>query len=145
MAKKEEHGTFQEHSGYVAVLIARSVEEAEHYCQLFNDHDIDAIMGDGDLDDLQAKCELTEGPAIGGVPVLVSEEMLDEAKEILADRENLDEFQAAGDQCLDEQEDEEEDFGFVEEELGEDLDEDEGLLYEEDASDYDQDDQEEAF
>jgi len=139
MAKKEEFKASQEHGGYVAVLIARSFEEAEYYCQLFNDHDIDAIIGDEDLDDIEARCNLARDAAICGVPVLVAEEMLDEAREIIADREDLDEFQVANDRGLDEDDDEE--FSFVEEAIDEDVDKDADLLDDED--DYDQDDEEE--
>ena len=145
MAKKEEFGTSQEHGGYAAVLVARSLEEAEHYCQLFNDHDIDAVIGDGDLDDVRTERKLTGDSAIGGVPVLVAEEMLDEAKEIIADREDLDEFQVANEQHLDEDDDDEEEFSFVEEEIDEDMPKNENLLYEDDEEDGDEDEEEDAL
>ena len=131
-----------ETSGYVLVLVARSASEAEHYCQLFSDHDIPATIGDED------ETEHFRTPSalpMGGVPVLVAEEMLDEAKEIVADREDVEEFRVVfeEDDLEDDDEDETEEFGIVEE-LEDDLEDDTSDLLVED-DDYDEDEDDEEF
>jgi len=128
MARKEESGVSKkDRHGFVPVVVVRTRAEAEEYCQLFSDHDIPAKMGDGDSDE-------TDAPAIDGVPVLVEEDRLDEAKEIIADREDLEEFQAADDEDELDDDDDEEDFHFVEDELG-GIEEDDDLLYDDDDED----------
>lgn len=87
---------------YVAAVIARSVDHAEMYRQLFEDHDIPSILGTEDEAPGPEDDALAEGAALAqGIPVLVPEGLLDEASEIIADREDFDE--------LDEEDDLEED------------------------------------
>lgn len=120
MARKEEFGiSKKDRHGFVPVMVVRSREEAEEYCQLFSDHDIPAKMGDDD----SVESGLS---AVGGIPVLVEREMLGEAKEIIADREDLEEFQVVDDDDDQDNEDDE-DFHFVEDELSE-IDEEKDLL-----------------
>ena len=77
---------------YVAVVVARSSEHAETYRELLADHDIPSILGteDGSGSDDDTS---EEGPAMTrGIPVLVPEGLLDEAGEIIADREDFEEL-----------------------------------------------------
>jgi len=81
-------------NGLVAVVFARDENEAEQYCELLEDHDIPAIIGDekmGEADEGAAKGAV---PAISrGVPVLVPEILLDEAGEVVADHDDTGDFQ----------------------------------------------------
>ena len=75
----------------VPVVFARSVEEAEQYRQLLEDHDIEAIIGGEDFETC-IDVEAARGKRAHGLPVLVPETCLDEAGEVIANREELDEF-----------------------------------------------------
>jgi hypothetical protein len=131
---------------YMSAFFARNIEEAEEYCELLSDHDIPARAG---LDEeLLAKADPEHRAAsrrgmTHGVPVLVPESLLDEASEIIADREGFDEFE--DEEETDEEEDEE-DFGLGEVAAvdllgGEDDDEDEEeSLFGDDEEDEDEDD-----
>lgn len=106
-----------ESNEYVPAVFARSVDEAEYFRELLNDHDIPAIIGTEDKD------ESTDHAAMSrGVPVLVPDAFLDEASEIIADREDLDEFE---DDEEDQDEEDEEDEFTIEEVDGEEDEEDE--------------------
>jgi hypothetical protein len=132
---------------YMSAFFARNIEEAEEYCELLSDHDIPARAG---LDEeLLAKADPEHRAAsrrgmTHGVPVLVPESLLDEASEIIADREGFDEFE--DEEETDEEEDEE-DFGLGEVAAvdllgGEDDDEDEEeSLFGDDEEDEDEDDE----
>lgn len=105
-AKEEKYDPSEEEfADFVPAAFARSVEEAEVYRELLNDHDIPAIVG---LDeDLKAE-DAPKGRRRGmthGVPVLVPEALLDEASEVIADREDADEF-AEEDEVEEEEEEE---------------------------------------
>ena len=75
----------------VPAVFARSVEEAEVYRELLDDHDIPAIVASDDgVEHLgEGVPEMTHG-----VPIMVPEPMLDEAGEVIADREDLVPFQS---------------------------------------------------
>jgi hypothetical protein len=134
---------------YMSAFFARNIEEAEEYCELLSDHDIPARAG---LDEeLLAKADPEHRAAsrrgmTHGVPVLVPESLLDEASEIIADREGFDEFE--DEEETDEEEDEE-DFGLGEVAAvdllgGEDDDEDEEeSLFGDDEEDEDDDEDDE--
>jgi len=140
MAGEEEFSlSDKERTKFVPAMVARSREEAELYLQLFIDHDIPARIGDGELDEGGEVCRRLahRSGLTRGVPVLVSLERLDEANEIIADREDLDEFQVESEEVQDE---EDEEFGFVDdpgtnasEPLGEDEDDEEEDLYFDDS------------
>ena len=130
---------------YMSAFFARNIEEAQEYCELLSDHDIPARAG---LDEeLLAKADPEHRAAsrrgmTHGVPVLVPESLLDEASEIIADREGFGEFE--DEEETDEEEDEE-DFGLGEVAAGdllggEDDDEDESL-FGDDEEDEDEDDE----
>jgi len=109
---RQEQRSSGEYGGFVPVVFARSIERSEHYQQLLIDHDIPAIIGsDGDLADEQACGLYRRGGMTQGVPVLVPEVLLDEASEIIADRENLNEFEGPEDKS----DEEDENFGLHEE------------------------------
>ena len=143
---------------YVVVFFAKSIVEAEEYCELLSDHDIPARAG---LDeeflgevDPEHRAASRRGMT-HGVPVLVPESLLDEASEVIADREDFDEFE--DDEDADEEEDEdEEDFGIgevaeagllgdVDDDDDEDDEDDEESLFgddDDDEEDEDEDDEE---
>ena len=123
-----------EHSGFVPVVVAHSADEAEQYCELLSDHDIPAMIGDDGLaaDADNETCPNPKSCISRGVSVMVPEALLDEASEIIADREDLDEFRIDDD---DDENDDDEDFELEEEsgiEAGEDPDSEEDLFFEED-------------
>ncbi len=94
-------------SEMVTVIVARSEDEAEEYVELLSDHDIPAVVGtDGELDEDAPK------PRRGltrGVPVLVPEVLLDEASEVIADRESVEGLPVGDEDEDEEDEDEDED------------------------------------
>ena len=105
---------------FVPALIARSHEEAEGYCDLLNDHDIPAVIGDKAAEDAASLADRHRGMT-RGVPVLVPEVLLDEASEIIADREDDEDFRLADDEPAEDDEDDE--FEYDEEESDKKLDE----------------------
>lgn len=104
----------EEHTGFVPAVFARSAEEAEQYSELLNDHDIPTIVGMDEDPSQDNQCRKVVGKSgmTHGVPVLVPDVLLDEASEIIANREDLDEFKVAEEQLED---DEDEVFGLHEE------------------------------
>ena len=101
---------------YVAAFFARNIDEAEEYCELLSDHDIPARAG---LDEeLLAEADPDHRAAsrrgmTHGVPVLVPESLLDEASEVIADREDFDVF-GDGEEADEEEDEDEEVFGLGE-------------------------------
>ena len=104
----------EDHEQFVPAVFARSAAEAEVYCELLNDHDIPAIVGDEDHHDQdQDEDGLDRDGMTHGVPVLVPDALLDDAGEIIAVQEELDEFAPAKSEEPDDDEDED-DFGLCE-------------------------------
>jgi hypothetical protein len=139
---------------YVPAVFARSKEEAEEYRQLLDDYDIPAIIP-AEEDEAALLSRRGKAGMSRGVPILVPEAMLDEASEVIADRDNADEFDV--DEDDDGELDEDDEFLVEEEAVGElveppddpdeeededDDEEDEDFLKEDDSSDEDADDQE---
>jgi hypothetical protein len=94
------------------VVFARDSEESYHYCELLADHGIVGIVA-GDGDDLDADDAIAAGEGVGmtsGVAVLVEDALLDEAGVVIADREDLGEFQFDED---DETEDDDDELDFA--------------------------------
>ncbi len=135
---------------FVPVVFARSVDQAEVYCELLNDHDIPAMVGD--VEDEDDSAERTPSMA-RGVPVLVPEALLDEAGEVIAEREDAEGEFELGEEDVDDEEDDE--FDELDEEftpgppveaedeyLGDldDLDDEDGLDDEDDEEDEDDED-----
>jgi len=128
--------------GFVSAAFARDQEEAQQYRKLLEDHDIPAIVGQEDLGAGQNETrEVSSKRMPRGVPVLVPEVLLDEAGEVIADRDD-----AGGLQCDQgaDLEDDEDEFEFTEgldEKPELDVDDDEFL--EDEGSDQDDDEDEE--
>lgn len=99
----------EDYDEFVPAVFSRSREEADVVCELLNDHDIPAMVGTEDqTDEPDRGSEMTHG-----VPVLVPDVLLDEASEIIADREDAEEFSPAAEEDDDEEEDDDDvDFGF---------------------------------
>jgi hypothetical protein len=121
--EEEFEGQEEEYSDFVPAVFARSLNEAQKYQELLNDHDIPAIVGldeelqsEDDTPHVKRRKGMTHG-----VPVLVPEVLLDEASEVIADREEHDEFETDEDDDLEDDEDEEEEEFELEE--GEELEE----------------------
>ena len=109
--KRKGRGPYEsEAEDFVPAVVARSHEEAEEYRELLNDHDIPAIL-QTDEEEPPGKAARARPPGVQGisrgVAVLVPEAMLDEASEIIADRE-YDDIKVAEDRGEDEDEEEEE-------------------------------------
>lgn len=145
---------FSKDDELVPVVYGRDEDEAEEYRQLLEDHEIEATVG---FDALAETPEDTDDRAISrGIPVLVPDSLLDEASEIIADREDTEDFEVE-DEFEEDEEEEEDEFSLEldEEELVSGpagyLDDDDELeddeLFEDDDDDYDAefDDEEEDF
>lgn len=113
----------------VPAVFARDAEEAQQYCELLADHGIVGIVASDGVDTEDADIHGGAGEGIGmtrGVAVLVEDAMLDEAGLVIADREDLAEFQFDEDEETDD--DDEDELAFaqgIDSELPEDSDPDE--------------------
>ena len=135
---------------YVPAFFARNIAEAEEYCQLLGDHEIPAragldeeLLADADPDHRAA----SRRGMTHGVPVLVPECLLDEASEIIADREDLDEFGEGEEDDVEDDEDEE-DFGLGEvapDELLVDEEEEEEPIFGDGDEEEEEDEEDEEF
>lgn len=98
------------HSNFVPVVLARNEEEAMEYQELLGDHDIFATFtmsgNDGGINADALRSQMSRG-----IPVMVPDVLLDEASEIIADREDVDEFAVDG-EGFDDDDDCEYDEGF---------------------------------
>lgn len=88
----------EDFGGYVPVVYAHSFEQADWYCQLLEDHDIPAIM-DEDYEPPPARSKRQHS----GVPILVPESMLTDAKECISQLDEMESF------CEEDDDDESED------------------------------------
>ncbi len=107
---------------YIPAVYARNEEDAEKYCALLEDHDIPVMVGH--------LAQETPGRGASSmsrsVPILVPEEFLDEASEIIADSEDTQDF--LDEEELEDEEEEDEEFDFAdniddEDDLGQDEEE----------------------
>ena len=137
--EEEFEGQEEEYSDFVPAVFARSLNEAQKYQELLNDHDIPAIVGlDEELQSEEDTPHVKRRKGMThGVPVLVPEVLLDEASEVIADREEHDEFDTDEDDDLEDDEDdeEEEEFELEEGEELEEKEEEEGDEFEEEDED----------
>jgi hypothetical protein len=90
---------------FVPAVFARNEEDAEKYRKLLEDHDIEAVVGYDELEN-HLDTNVVSGGVAHGLPVLVLESLLDEASQIIADREDLDEFEADDEESDEDDEDE---------------------------------------
>ena len=137
MALEEEpfEGVEGGHEEFVPAVFARSAEEAEAYCELLNDHEIPAIIGDeANYDEEADEAVPTVKGMTHGVPVLVPEPWLDEAGQLIAVQDELDDFTVDDDEDDDEDEDEHDEFGLheLDEEALDDDEEDDDLFDDDD-------------
>lgn len=144
MAKEEEEFDPTEDQGdFVPAVYVKTIEQAEEYRELLNDHDIPAMVGEEEGGRRRGVSR--------GLPVLVPEVLLDEASEIIAEYEEeaqLDEEDEELDEDEDEEEEEDEEFEFDEDEDEDDLDEDDefeedDLFEEEEPGEEEEQDEEE--
>jgi len=99
---------------FVPVVFARSPQEAQRYRQLLEDHDVEAFVGYKAIEGWgEVNYDISEG-----TPILVSENSLADAEEIIADRDEQDEFitDGLGEASDEEEEDEYEDLSPTSEE-----------------------------
>ena len=120
--KIEDHG-HDEADQYVPVLYAHSVEEAERYCQLLEDHDIPAIVDD-DYEDLES---FDSSDVRQGVAVLAPGSFQEEAQALIANLEELGELVGQDGGSLDEGNEHDNGSGFPED----DYDFEEGEVFDE--------------
>lgn len=137
--RNKDEGDEQEFEGedlgrFVPAVYARDVDEALELQELLEDHDILVKIGEEDEDDRPRKTKgktIRKSAAARGVPVLVPEEMLEEAREIIAERNEIDEFDDVDDEVEDEDDDEDAEAGEKDdedEEIDEEFDIAEGEL-----------------
>ncbi|MDD4888762.1 MAG: DUF2007 domain-containing protein [Phycisphaerae bacterium] len=150
MAKKKEkkkNGEPAKPQEFVPVIYARSATEAEFYKGLLTSNDIPAVI------------EEEAGEVIGmpssivgqGVPILVPDELLDEASEIIAEHgnneeeEELDEYEDIDEESddLDEEFDDDDELDDEAEDEDEELDDLDDDLDDDDVDDLDELDEEE--
>jgi len=94
----------------VVAAILRSLDQAEEVRQLLADHDVPALTATEDK--LESLEDLVDGPVpsggADGTAVLVPADVLDEASEIIAEREEFENL-ATDDDALDDDEDDDDD------------------------------------
>lgn len=111
-------------SGFVPAVFVRSMDEAERFRELLDDHDVPAVVATDDEIAESEDGETRSGRLAGmtqGVAVLVPEAMLDEASRVIADFEDAEGFHAAADEFDDDDDDEEDEFGLEEEVVDDNL------------------------
>ncbi|MHC4985737.1 MAG: putative signal transducing protein [Planctomycetota bacterium] len=100
---------------FVPVAVARTADQAEEFRHLLEDHDIPVMVGiDGEGDDLgpDAVAAGSVDELSRGIAVLVPEDRLDEAGEVIAEREGFDRF---AEEDVDDSDDDDEEFGLADE------------------------------
>lgn len=126
--KRNEKSPSDDSPVMVPAVYAASETEAQWYVDLLNDHDISAVIGDDDdAAPAGGKGSGSRGRRLSrGMPVLVPEAVLDEASEIIAESEEMEEFNTVVDDEESEEDEEDDDLeeGFVEDGLDEDDDDD---------------------
>ncbi len=95
-----------EYNDYVTAVVARNRGEAEQYRNLLSDHDIPAVVDEEELDKTEESPPRSKG-IIRGVQVLVPEVLLDEASEVIADREDAEDFGVDSEDAVSDDDDEE--------------------------------------
>lgn len=101
---------------YVPVVMARDRDEAEEYRQLLSDHDIVARLSDENEDGMDEEHLQARELGMGhGVAVLVPDVFLDEASEVIADHEDVEDFIDTSDNFVASRGDEKE-FGYPDQE-----------------------------
>ncbi len=117
----------KEFGEFVPAVFARSEEDAEKYQKILEDHDIPVVLSDETgPQEREEDLPIPRRNMTRGVAVMVPDALLDEASEIIADREDTEEFEEDDELFDDEEEDEFDlDEEFTEEDLGFDEEDDE--------------------
>lgn len=76
---------------FVPVAFAENEDQAQIYRQALDDHGIDALVGFDELEK-HVDPETVTGEMSTGIPIFVTEEYLDEASEVIAQRADIDDF-----------------------------------------------------
>lgn len=110
MSENEDSFDEDELGEFVPAVVARSAEEAETYRVLLHDHDIPAVVAtDEGLDELAEDGRMIQrGTMSHGTPVLVPENLLDEAGQVISEREGFRDLDLAAEEADDDDEDESE-------------------------------------
>jgi len=139
MAADEEifEGEEEDYGEYVPVVVARSLDEAEIYRELLDEHDIPVIVGSKDEEG--GRKSKRKGIS-HGVQILVPEEFLDEASEIIAEQQESDEFEDEEEEDEEEADEEDEE---EEDEEEEELEADDEFLDEDELEDVEEEEEEE--
>ncbi len=95
-----------EYDEYVTAVVARNRGEAEQYRDLLSDHDIPAVVDEEELDKTEESASRSKG-IVRGVQVLVPEVLLDEASEVIADREEAEDFGVDSEEAISDKDDDE--------------------------------------
>lgn len=82
MPADDEVYDFSDDESLVPVVFGRNEDEAERYCEILEDHDIEAIIGFEGNEDRVDPDAMTVSR---GTPVLVPESLLDEASEVISE------------------------------------------------------------
>lgn len=123
MANKKNKSLETKTDKLVPVVFADSIKEAAEHCQLLDDHGIKAFAGaDQDENTPVVNPVADEDEISHGVPVLVHKSDIDEAHEIISEREDLNTLALDDDEFSDDGEDDD-DFG-----MSPDTGDDDGLL-----------------
>lgn len=125
MARRKNSESREEEEDFLPVVYARSADEAQEYQQLLEDHDIPVKIGDEDDESQSGKDKKKRAV---GIPLMVPEDRLDEASDIIANQEE-------------EVEDEDEDFDDDEDEdqeVGQELTEEDDPVGEEGEFEFDE-------
>ena len=104
--------------GFVPVVFVASLDEAERFRQLLDDHDIPAVIaadnGIANGEDSESRLGQLAGTA-QGTAVLVPQVLLDDASQVIADFEDTEGFQPADDELGEDEEEDEDEFDMIEE------------------------------
>lgn len=98
----------EEMGDYIPAVYGRCLEEAEKYRQLLEDHDVPAIIDE----EYEPGSAQNPGDVTQGVPVLVPESLLDEARAYIASLEEMKELVVEDDYPNDDDDEFGEDQGF---------------------------------
>ncbi len=98
----------EEMGDYIPVVYGRCLEEAEKYRQLLEDHDVPAIIDE----EYEPGSAQSPGDVTRGVPVLVPESLLDEARAYIAGLEEMNELVVKDDNLNDDDDEFGADQGF---------------------------------
>ena len=117
---------------FVPAVFARARGEAEVYSEILNERNIPTIIGgDYAFDDDVSAPDHRGGCITNGVPVLVPETLLDEAGAVIADRDNLADYDLEEDMDIEDDDFDHDDLSLLDLD-DDDFDDDDGNLLDDD-------------